>query len=43
MRKLRRRLAAKADAAECFQRRITPKLEWLGQRLRELIPDFSVS
>jgi transcriptional regulator with XRE-family HTH domain len=43
MRKLRSRLAAKADATECVQRRITQKLDWLGQRLRELIPNFSVS
>ena len=43
MQKLRIRLAAKANAAGCFQRRISQKLEWLGQRLRELAPSFSIS
>jgi len=42
MQKLRSRLAAKVDAGY-FQRRITQKLEWLGQRLKELIPSISIS
>jgi transcriptional regulator with XRE-family HTH domain len=43
LRTLRNRLAAKAGSVGCLQRRIMRKLQWLGQRLGELIPNFSVS
>ena len=42
MRMLRTRLVAKASTAGCLHR-LTQKLQWLGHRLGELVPNLSVS
>ena len=43
MRRLKSRLAANGSAARCFHRHITQRLQWLRQRLGEIIPNLSVS